>query len=70
MNVQTELQPVDFSFFHKNKTLWGNKATFYTKCSENTRRASGDWYACNKHEWAGSVSQCRMVLSDTSFAPR
>ena len=27
MNVQTELQPVDFSFFHKNKTLWVNKAT-------------------------------------------
>lgn len=52
MNVQTELQPADFSFFHKNKTLWENKTTSTQSVQKTLGGASGDWYACNKHGWA------------------
>lgn len=51
INIQTELQPVDASFFHRNKTLWGNKATSTQSVQKTLGGASGDWDACNKHGW-------------------
>lgn len=69
MNIETELQPVDASFFHRNKTLWENKMTSTPSVQKTLGGASGDWYACNKYGWAGSASPCRVVLPDISFAP-